>query len=525
MKRSSLSGFIFLVLLIILVYSFIDTDPYFQITQQDVVFRKPKGFPKPVYDFEKNKITPEGFMLGRKLFYDPILSKDSSISCGSCHQQFAAFTQIDHAFSHGFNGLMGKRNAPALQNLIWKDAFMLDGGVNHLDLQPISPITNPLEMNESLSSILKKLQRNKTYVELFKQVYKDSGITSEKLLKSLSQFLALLISADSRYDRYLHGKDTLSKSERNGLKLFRANCASCHKEPLFTDNSYRNNGLAIHPFLRDSGRFVITRVKTDLLKFKVPSLRNIAVSYPYMHDGRFYNLKQVLNHYTKSFSSDNMIDPVLKKGIKLNEAEKADVIAFLKTLTDKTFLKDRRFADPNYVIYKPKVLRQPETKTLPFTEDELVKRFKNNWDSVKLIKLNGVPQYASYIDILDKILQDISRLTKKQNKEFPKLESLRIKLLISKKHKEAIKNYITYGQPAGIKEIISPCEKYLQSSVHDSSSVTITDAQLKESSKNGWVVCIKYKVKNAAGEFVLKTVNFDVKYNPIDKTYLVSTAE
>ena len=519
MKKSSFIVFASALLVALVLYGFISTDPYFLITQQDVVFKKPKGFPKPLYDLEKNPITAEGFTLGRKLFYDPILSKDSSISCGSCHQQFAAFTQVDHAFSHGFNGLTGKRNAPALQNLVWKDAFMLDGGVNHLDLQPISPITNPIEMNESLANVLKKLQRNKEYVLLFKQVYKDSIISSDKLLKSLSQFLALLISADSRYDRYKQGKDTLSKSEKKGLKLFRANCANCHKEPLFTDNSYRNNGLAIHPHLKDSGRFVITRLKADALKFKVPSLRNIAVTYPYMHDGRFYSLKQVLNHYTKITGLDNTVDPLLQKGIHLNEQEKADMIAFLKTLTDKTFLKDRRFANPNSRVYKPKISTIGLQST-SLNEDEWVKQFRDDWDSVLLKKIAGIPQYETYMDKLDKVLQDMAKLTK-QNNKLTKLEGLRTELLASKKHKEAIRDYITYGQPTGMAELIAPCKKYLEDKLHEPGPVDILDSQLKEPTKKGWAVLITYRIKNKLNEVGAKTNSFDVTYDPIGKKYLV----
>ena len=130
--------------------AFIEDNPYFIINKKDVEFKIPKGFPKTVYDFRKNKITPEGFVLGRKLFYDPILSKDSSISCAFCHQRFAAFAHIDHSVSHGINGLLGKRNVPAIQNLAWESSFMWDGGINHIELQPIAPITNPVEMNETL---------------------------------------------------------------------------------------------------------------------------------------------------------------------------------------------------------------------------------------------------------------------------------------------------------------------------------------------------------------------------------------
>ena len=287
-----------LLLITILFFSFIDDNPYFVITKKDVELKIPKGFPKPVYDFKQNKLTPEGFVLGRKLFYDPILSKDSSTSCAFCHQRFAAFAHIDHALSHGINSLIGKRNVPAIQNEIWQSNFMWDGGINHLDLQPIAPITNPVEMDESLIGVIKKLQRNKEYVTLFTKAFRDSTITSEKMLKAISQFISLMISSDSRYDKYMRGDDTLSKQELSGLAIFRSRCESCHKEPLFTDNTFRNNGLKPDTTLRDSGREKITGVTDDFMKFKVPSLRNVEMTYPYMHDGQFKNLQQVLNHYS-----------------------------------------------------------------------------------------------------------------------------------------------------------------------------------------------------------------------------------
>lgn len=506
MKNKSFYFFISLSLFVILWLGFTGNYIDFSISPKDVEVKIPRGFPKPLYNLDKNKVTPAGFILGRKLFYDPILSKDNTISCATCHQQFAAFSQLDHAFSHGINGLFGKRNAPALQNLIWKDAFMWDGGVNHLDLQPISPITNPLEMNESLVSVLKKLQQNKTYAGMFKEVYKDSIITSDKLLKSLSQFLVLLISTDSRYDRYRHGKDTLSKSEVRGLKLFRANCASCHKEPLFTDNTYRNNGLNMDKVLKDSARLNITGLRTDLLKFKVPSLRNIAVTYPYMHDGRFYSLQQVLNHYTKKFASTDILDPLLQKGISLTDENKKDVIAFLKTLTDKKFLTDVRFHNPNNQLYK-----QPEVKATPppLNEDELVVKYKRFWELAELPVINNIPQYASFIDTLDHILRQVSEEAK--GRKFQKLEELRLQLIKSKKHKEAIENYVTYGQPLNMEEITRPC---LQS-IKNAGPVKIDDTKLKQT-KKGWLVSIYCNSKDK-----LKTLNFDVQFDPITKNYFI----
>jgi cytochrome c peroxidase len=486
-------------------------DDYFSITQKDVAFKNPKGFPKPVYDLSKNKITPAGFLLGRKLFYDGILSKDNTISCASCHQRFAAFAHIDHQISHGINNLIGKRNVPALQNLVWNSSFMWDGGVNHLDLQPVAPITNSLEMAETLANVLKKLRQNKEYVLMFKQAYNDTVITTDKFLKSISQFLALMVSADSRYDRYTNGKDTLSKSEKNGLKLFRANCAACHKEPLFTDNSFRNNGLTINPAFNDSGRLMITGLKSDYLKFKVPSLRNVEVTYPYMHDGRFYSLKQVLNHYTKTNTEGEIRDPVLQKGIILNEQEKTDIISFLKTLTDKTFLHDRRFDNPFLASYIKKI----EIKPVVLSEDELIVKYKTSWDSVQLKTSNRIPQYATYIDELDKITENIEKHCKQPKTKLPKLEKLQAQLQNSKKHKEAIANYFTYGQPNSITELTEACKQVL--SIINKADIEITNTDIKKPSKTGWVVLVSYKIKGNTD--VIKTSSFEINYNPATKTY------
>ena len=510
--RKSTFILICLFLFAVLFNSFI-TDDYFSITQKDVEFKTPKGFPKPVYDLEKNKITPAKFVLGRKLFYDPILSKNNTISCATCHQHFAAFSHIDHQLSHGINGLIGKRNVPALQNLIWNNTFMWDGGINHLDLQPVSPITNPLEMGETILSVLKKIQQNTDYILIFKQVYNDSIITTDKFLKSISAFLALMVSADSRYDRYTHGKDTLSKAEKRGLKLFRANCANCHKEPLFTDNSFRNNGLTISPTLKDSGRLMITGVKSDYLKFKVPSLRNIEVTYPYMHDGRFYSLKQVLNHYTKTFLGNKILDPVLQKGIKLNEEEKADIIAFLKTLTDKTFLHAKRFDDPfmeNYVSTTTKNINEETVN-----EDALVTKYKAIWDATQLKTVDSIPQYTLYIDELDKITEEIAKYTNKPSAKLPKLEGFRLQLMSSKKHKQAIKNYITYGQPTSVAELAEACKKQLL--LANKADIDIINVNIKEPTKTAWVISIGYKVKGNTK--ALKTSSFNVIYNPLSKTY------
>jgi len=349
MRRINTFLFVLFSLVVFLQFSFQLDDPFYKITKKDVVLKLPKDFPKPVYDFTNNKITAEGFLLGRKLFYDTILSLDNSISCGSCHQQYAAFAHIDHALSHGIKDRVGTRNVPALQNLIWYKEFMWDGGVNHIEVQPLAPLTNPVEMDESLEGIVAKLQGRSDYRKAFFMAFKDSTITSERILKSLTQFMGLMISSNSRYDKYMAGKETFTASETNGLSIFRSKCASCHKEPLFTDQTFRNNGIQTNPRLNDKGRALITGLEIDNYTFKVPSLRNVALTFPYMHDGRFKNLNEVLVHYSDSASFAKGNDPFLQKIGSLSKQDINDLQAFLYTLTDKTFVYDRRFADPNFV--------------------------------------------------------------------------------------------------------------------------------------------------------------------------------
>ena len=316
------------------------------LTEADVELRLPAGFPAPYYTTATNPITLDGFRLGRKLFYDLILSRDSTISCASCHQQFAGFSHLDHDRSHGIDGLFGIRNAPSLANLIWKDELMWDGGVNNIEVQPIAAITNPVEMDDNLANILGKLNRHPEYPALFKRAFGTDSITSQRMLKAMAQFMSLLNSSNAKYDRVKAGTESFSQLEQDGYALFQAKCASCHAEPLFTDNSYRNNGLTPSPVFNDSGRAHITGMPADRYKFKVPSLRNVEVSRPYMHDGRFLVLDQVLNHYNSGIQASATLDPLLTGGIPLTADEKTALIAFLKTLTDQSYLQDRRFADP-----------------------------------------------------------------------------------------------------------------------------------------------------------------------------------
>lgn len=318
-----------------------DTTP----TKNEVSFYIPDGFPQPVYTFQDNPVTPAKFELGRRLFYDPLLSRDSTIACGSCHQQFAAFSHDDHKVSHGIDGLLGTRNAPAMFNLAWAPALMHDGGINHLEVLPMAPIENPVEMDESLSNVIVKLKRSSFYPALFKSAFDEDTITTQLMMRAMAVFMATLISADSKYDQYRAGTTTLSSSEANGLALFRTHCESCHQEPLLTDMNFRNNGLD-SVFNKDAGRARITLAAADSGKFKVPSLRNIALTGPYMHDGRFDHLTQVLNHYVSGIKQSGTLDPLLASGsIPLSAQDKTDIIAFLNTLTDSKFINDSRFSE------------------------------------------------------------------------------------------------------------------------------------------------------------------------------------
>lgn len=316
--------------------------------QPPIEFLVPYGFPAPVYDFANNEVNRKRFELGRRLFYDPALSRDNSISCGSCHQQQGAFSHIDHRVSHGIDNLNGTRNSPALFNLAWHSSFFWDGGVNHIEVQPISPIQNPIEMDETLANVVNKLQSNSAYRTQFLEAYGSDSITSQMMLKALAQFMSLMVSSNSKYDKFIRGEvgGQLSAQELNGLNLFRSKCASCHVEPLLTDFTFRNNGID-SVFIDDPGRAMITQSASDSGKFKVPSLRNIEVTFPYMHDGSLNTLDKVLDHYASGIKPSTTLDPLLSGGISLSTQEKADIISFLKTLTDYQFITNPDFADPN----------------------------------------------------------------------------------------------------------------------------------------------------------------------------------
>lgn len=306
----------------------------------------PETWPKPHYDFASSPLIEEQIQLGRELFYDPILSKDSTISCASCHLSFTAFTHVDHALSHGIHDSIGTRNSPVLINLAWSKHFMWDGAVNHIEVQGLAPITHPSEMGETLESVMQKLKRSPYYSKAIQNAYQTDSIQTSHLLKSLAQFQLTLISSNSKYDQVKQEEATFSLQEQKGYTLFQKHCNSCHQEPLFTTGEFANNGLSVDTTLNDLGRYQISLQSQDSLLFKIPTLRNIKYSFPYMHDGRFNSLQEVMNHYAHDIQPSATLDPSLKNGIALSSNDKADLIAFLLTLTDKSFLFNPEFGFP-----------------------------------------------------------------------------------------------------------------------------------------------------------------------------------
>ncbi|MEC5142640.1 cytochrome c peroxidase [Chitinophaga sp. 212800010-3] len=314
---------------------------------EPLALQLPPHFPKPVYDFSKNPLTKQGVELGRFMFYDYRLSKDSTVSCGFCHQQFAAFGHFDHPLAHGVEGNQGNRSVPVLFNMIWQRSFMWDGGVNHLEIQPLTPLTDPREMGMDLKTLLRNMQADARYQRMFKAAFGTPEVTSERMFKAFAQFIATMISAGSKYDSVmlkLPGA-AFTAEEEAGYAIFREKCAACHKEPLFTDLSYRSNGLPYLSALNDIGRMKITGNTDDNLRFKVPSLRNILKSSPYMHDGRFFDIFQVFDFYDHGIQVTPTTDPLVRNGIRLSETEKRRLYFFLNTLTDYSFLGNKQLSE------------------------------------------------------------------------------------------------------------------------------------------------------------------------------------
>jgi cytochrome c peroxidase len=300
-----------------------------------------------------NPLTEEGVALGKKLFFDRILSGDGTQSCASCHNPKKAFTD-QQQFSTGVQGEFGKRNAMPLFNLAWNfdERFAWDGKEFGLEEQALEPVSNPIEMHANWKKVTERIRQHPTYPNLFLQAFGTSKIDSIMITKAIAQFERTLISGNSKFDQFLRKETTLTPEEQNGFDVFmdeaKGDCFHCHgsnNNPLWTDNKFHNNGL--DATFKDLGFGNVTGDPNDNGKFKSPSIRNLAFTAPYMHDGRFSTLEEVINHYSEGLKKSATIDPLMKNidkgGVQLSTQDKADLKAFLLTLSDTDFVKDPAF--------------------------------------------------------------------------------------------------------------------------------------------------------------------------------------
>lgn len=303
-----------------------------------------------------NPMTQEGIALGKKLFFEKKLSANNTQACANCHNPNMAFTD-GLQYSVGVDNIAGTRNAMPLFNLAWNydETFFWDGRELSLERQSFDPIRNPIEMHETLENVVQKLQQDPTYPPLFERAFGTPTIDSVRISKALAQFERTIISANSKFDKYLLGQESLSPQELEGFNIFmdenRGDCFHCHgseNNPLWTDNKFHNNGLDANP--TDLGLAVVSGDPNDNGKFRSPSLRNLAFTSPYMHDGRFATLEEVINHYSEGLQASSTIDPLMKKvnqgGVQLSESDKASLKAFLLTLSDFNFISDPQYSNP-----------------------------------------------------------------------------------------------------------------------------------------------------------------------------------
>jgi cytochrome c peroxidase len=323
----------------------------------------PANFP-PMSIPADNPMTVEGVKLGRFLFYEERLSGNNTQSCASCHAQAFAFSDNGNQFSTGIDGIAGNRTSMVLQNLGWEQRFFWDGRAATLEEQILQPVENPIEMHETWPNAVAKLQADPAYQALFLDAFGTASIDKYRSAKAIAQFLRTLISGNSKFDRFMRGEELLTPEEQLGFLLTQqeggdpslglggqwgADCFHCHPHggARFTDGSMQNNGL--DAAFTDLGLGGVTGQAQDMGKFKVPSLRNVAVSGPFMHDGRFSTLAQVIEHYNSGGEVSPTISPFMKftqGGLSLTPEKKAQLLAFLNTLTDTEFLNNPDFSDP-----------------------------------------------------------------------------------------------------------------------------------------------------------------------------------
>lgn len=298
-----------------------------------------------------NPMSVEGIALGRKLFYENLLSANNTQNCGSCHQLSNYTVDSNLQFSTGVDNIQGTRNSMPLFNIGYATKFFWDGGAADLESQVIGPITNPVEMHETMENVLSKLQNHPEYPALFKKAFGTEIITSKLIMNAVAQFERTMISANSKFDKWKRGELDLTDQEKRGIAVYldekKGDCFHCHSYgSTFTDFEFRNTGLDSIPV--DRGRYRITFLSTDDGKFKTPSLRNIAKTAPYMHDGRFTTLRQSIEHYNRNFHYTQNLAPELITAVKnrMSESDIDDLIAFLETLTDYEFINNKSLSKP-----------------------------------------------------------------------------------------------------------------------------------------------------------------------------------
>lgn len=300
-----------------------------------------------------NPLTTQGISLGKKLFYDPILSADGTQSCASCHNQANAFSDSSR-FSIGIDKIKGTRNSMPIFNIAWnyREKFFWDGRAFNIENQVEGPVENPIEMHNTWKNAVLDLQNHIDYPDLFYSAFGTDQITKELITKAIAQFERTLISANSRFDQFLLEQIDLTFDERIGYFIFedesKGDCFHCHgsiQNPLWTDNNFHNNGL--DSVFNDIGYEGVTGDPSDRGKFKTPSLRNLKFTAPYMHDGRFNTLDEVINHYSEGVVFSPSIDPLMKSaykgGVHLSDDEKRQLKAFLLSLTDDSFVTNEEY--------------------------------------------------------------------------------------------------------------------------------------------------------------------------------------
>lgn len=309
-----------------------------------------------------NQLTEQGVLLGKMLFYDKKLSKDLTQSCADCHRQPDGFSDTTR-FSIGVEGLPGGRQAMPVFNMAWHtNEFFWDGRAYLLRDQSLKPIQDPLEMNETLENVIAKLSAEQEYLDQFTRAFGDDNITEDRMALAMEQFMNSIVSYNSKYDKHLAGEVTLTESEERGRELYfqefnpffpdesGADCAHCHGGANFENDRYMNNGLDEESDFDDIGREAVTEDPNDRAKFKVPSLRNIEFTPPYMHDGRFQTLEEVVEHYNSGIKASSTADPTvintMDTGLMLTDQDKTDLVNFLKTLSDHTFLTNPEYQSP-----------------------------------------------------------------------------------------------------------------------------------------------------------------------------------